>query len=151
MICKTNTWIAAGAGLAISLLGGTAFADTIDPTSFSADIAVGESVTIRKTVVIEEGTADASIDVMFLIDTTGSMGGAIDAAKLAAADILTGLAGSGVGEFRIATFAEEQGFVGCTMLLLLFWMLIVWGLRTASDSRDRFCALLSVASAPATE
>ncbi|MGM0576987.1 MAG: rod shape-determining protein RodA [Myxococcota bacterium] len=44
----------------------------------------------------------------------------------------------------IATFAEEQGFVGCTLLLLLFWLLLVWGLRTAGDARDRFCALLAV-------
>lgn len=44
----------------------------------------------------------------------------------------------------IATYAEERGFVGCTGLLLLFWLLLVWGLRTAHDARDRFCGLVAV-------
>ena len=30
------------------------------------------------------------------------------------------------------------------MLLLLFWLLVLWGLRTAHDSRDRFCGLVAV-------
>ncbi|MCB9729309.1 MAG: rod shape-determining protein RodA [Deltaproteobacteria bacterium] len=44
----------------------------------------------------------------------------------------------------IATFAEEQGFIGCSLLLALFWVLVMWGLRTASEAKDRYCALLSV-------
>ncbi len=44
----------------------------------------------------------------------------------------------------IATFAEEQGFIGCSLLLALFWLLILWGLRTAAEAKDRYCALLSV-------
>ena len=44
----------------------------------------------------------------------------------------------------IATFAEEQGFAGCTVLLLLFWLVVVWGIRTGHDARDRFCALVAV-------
>ncbi|MEZ4266311.1 MAG: rod shape-determining protein RodA [Myxococcota bacterium] len=44
----------------------------------------------------------------------------------------------------IATFAEEQGFIGCSLLLALFWLLVLWGLRTASEAKDRYCALLSV-------
>jgi rod shape determining protein RodA len=44
----------------------------------------------------------------------------------------------------IATFAEEHGFAGCTVLLLLFWIVILWGIRTADDSRDRFCGLIAV-------
>ncbi len=43
-----------------------------------------------------------------------------------------------------APFAEEHGFLGCTGLLLLFWLLVVWGLRTAKDARDRFCQHLAV-------
>jgi hypothetical protein len=77
-------------------------ADSIDPTSFSADLAVGESVTIRKTVTINEGTpTTAPLDVMFVFDVTGSMGPYIDAAKAAADDILTGL--SGFGSLRTGT------------------------------------------------
>lgn len=44
----------------------------------------------------------------------------------------------------VATYAAEQGFIGCTFLLVLFWLVLVWGQRTAYESRDRFCALLSV-------
>ncbi len=44
----------------------------------------------------------------------------------------------------VATYAEEQGFIGCTFLLLLFWLVVVWSQRTAFESRDRFCALVSV-------
>lgn len=44
----------------------------------------------------------------------------------------------------VSVYAEEHGFVGCTLLLLLFWLLVVWGLRTAKDSRDRFCELVAV-------
>ncbi|MGB0589695.1 MAG: rod shape-determining protein RodA [Myxococcota bacterium] len=44
----------------------------------------------------------------------------------------------------IATFAEEHGFAGCTVLLLLFWVVVLWGMRTAHDARDRFCALVAV-------
>ena len=44
----------------------------------------------------------------------------------------------------IATFAEEQGFLGCTVLLLLFWIVVLWGMRTAHDARERFCALVAV-------
>ncbi len=44
----------------------------------------------------------------------------------------------------VATFAEEHGFIGCTALLVLFWIVVLWGLRTAHDARDRFCTLLAV-------
>ncbi|MEE2780058.1 MAG: FtsW/RodA/SpoVE family cell cycle protein, partial [Myxococcota bacterium] len=44
----------------------------------------------------------------------------------------------------IATFAEEQGFIGCSLLLVLYWFLILWGLRTAKDARDSFCAQFAV-------
>lgn len=72
-----------------------AIADTIDPASYSATLAVGESVTVRKTVTVEEGVTSALIDVVFLIDTSGSMGGAITGAKAAASNILSGLAALG--------------------------------------------------------
>ena len=44
----------------------------------------------------------------------------------------------------IATFAEEQGFIGCSLLLGLYWFLIFWGLRTAKDARDTFCSSFAV-------
>jgi rod shape determining protein RodA len=44
----------------------------------------------------------------------------------------------------LAPFAEEQGFAGCTVLLVLFWVVVIWALRTAKDARDRFCELVAV-------
>lgn len=94
-----------GAGIFAAGFAGSAWADSIDPTSFSADLADGESVTIEKTVTVSAGDpTSAKLDVMFLVDTTGSMGAEIDAAKAAAASILSGLSGfgdlaSGVGVF----------------------------------------------------
>jgi hypothetical protein len=87
-------WIAAAIG-AIGFSAPAAYADSITPTSFSATLGVGESVTVRKTVVVDTATTTALLDVMFLFDTTGSMGGEIGAAKLKAADILTSLSGFG--------------------------------------------------------
>lgn len=76
-------------------LPATSMADSIDPSSYSATLAVGESTTIRKTVTVEESITSGILDVMFLIDTSGSMGGEIAAAKTAAGAVLTGLAGFG--------------------------------------------------------
>jgi cell division protein FtsW len=46
-------------------------------------------------------------------------------------------------DFISAMVAEEFGFLGLTVLLFMFWWLVMWGLRTALDSRDRFCRLAS--------
>lgn len=70
-------------------------ADTISPETYAATLAVGESVTITKTVTIEESVSSGVLDIVFLIDTSGSMGGVIDAAKAAAANLLAGLSGFG--------------------------------------------------------
>ena len=89
-------------------LGGAALADTISPTTFSADLAVGESVTISKTVVVEAaGTRTALIDAMFLIDTSGSMGSAITNAKDAAGSLLSGLSSFGDLASGVGVFSER--------------------------------------------
>ncbi len=112
------TWKLKTLAVAIGALFVTpAAADTIDPTSFSADLAVGESVTIRKTVVVEEGSpTDATIDAYFLMDTSGSMGGVINAAKTAASDIFTAITTSfgadvagGVGVFSEGAYLPPAG------------------------------------------
>jgi hypothetical protein len=90
----------------VCLLGGVALADSITPAVFEATLGVGESVTIEKIVTVSAGTPTSSkVDVFFLADTTGSMGGQIAAVKTAALTILTGAAGLGdvafgVGEYR---------------------------------------------------
>lgn len=72
-----------------------AHADTISPETYAATLGVGESVTITKTVTVEESVTSGVLDVVFLIDTSGSMGSVIAAAKAAAANLLSSLAGFG--------------------------------------------------------
>lgn len=96
----------AAVGAAVLVMGSAAFADSIDPASYSTTLAVGESVTIRKTVTVDAGPPTTSkADVFFLSDTTGSMFGVIDAVRTNAAAILAGTTGFGdvawgVGEYK---------------------------------------------------
>ncbi|MFK7763973.1 MAG: VWA domain-containing protein [Roseobacter sp.] len=94
--------------LALCLAAGPSWADSIDPEEFSADLAVGESTTIEKTVVISEGgPTDAIIDVHFLIDTSGSMGSEVNAAKAAATEVFTALNNSfGDVHASVGVFSE---------------------------------------------
>ncbi|KFB66809.1 PEP-CTERM sorting domain-containing protein [Candidatus Accumulibacter vicinus] len=101
---------AAAVGALGILASGAVYADSIAPTSFSASLGVGESVTITKTVTVTKETpTDALIDVMFVFDTTGSMGGAIAGAKAMAGGLLTSLGSfgsvaSGVAFYNDPTF-----------------------------------------------
>lgn len=97
---------AAAASLGLALSGGAAAADSIDPLTFSADLAVGESVTIEKTVVISEAPTSALIDVHFLFDTSGSMGSRINGVKAAAADIFSGLDAFGDVAASVGVYSE---------------------------------------------
>ena len=86
-----------------------AYADSISPTSFSANLGIGDSVTVRKTVTITDAPTSALLDVMFVFDITGSMGGAIGGAKATAGSVLTTLSGlgnvaSGTGWYADPTF-----------------------------------------------
>lgn len=47
-------------------------------------------------------------------------------------------------DFSFAVFAEEWGFVGCTMLLTLYLLLVLWAINLASQARDRFAACLCI-------
>lgn len=90
----------AGAG------AGAALADSISPEDYSVTLNAGESVTFTKTVTVSAGApTSALLDVFFLADSTGSMGGQIAAAKSNALGILTGLSPygdvrMGVGEYK---------------------------------------------------
>ncbi|MBN8517356.1 MAG: PEP-CTERM sorting domain-containing protein [Candidatus Accumulibacter sp.] len=87
---------AAAVGALGILASGAVYADSIAPTSFSASLGVGESVTITKTVTVTAAPpTDALIDVMFVFDTTGSMGSAIAGAKTMADGLLTSLGSFG--------------------------------------------------------
>ena len=78
------------------LMANAASADSIDPTMSNATLEVGESLTVTTTVTIDNAAPTGTlIDVMFLIDTSGSMGSEIDNAKAAAGDIFDALGGYG--------------------------------------------------------
>jgi rod shape determining protein RodA len=47
-------------------------------------------------------------------------------------------------DFAFSVFAEEWGFWGCMVMLLLYLSLILWGLHVASRCNDRFGSLLAV-------
>lgn len=46
-------------------------------------------------------------------------------------------------DFIFSVWAEEQGFVGCAIVVILFAALILLSLRIASQARDRFGGLLA--------
>jgi len=89
----------------ILILPAFAMADFISPASYETTLGIGESTTIHKTVTIDENITSAKVDVFFLSDTTGSMGGLISSVKSSASTILSntstlGDVAFGVGEYR---------------------------------------------------
>lgn len=101
-----NRMISYAAIAALMAGGSAALADSISPESFTAKLKVGESVTISKTVVVKDAPTSALIDVHFLFDTSGSMGGRINAVKAAAADIFTGLDAFGDVAASVGVYSE---------------------------------------------
>ena len=47
-------------------------------------------------------------------------------------------------DFPFAVWAEEQGFVGSILILGLYLFLVLWGLKIASQAKDRFGAVVAV-------
>ena len=47
-------------------------------------------------------------------------------------------------DFAFSVFAEEWGFIGCLMIIALYFSLILWGLNIARRCNDRFGALLAM-------
>ena len=82
----------------------SAFAASITPASYDATIGVGASVTVSKSITLDPGGGD-KVDIFFLTDDTGSMGGVIDNVKgtagalLAQLDTVYGDAAFGVGSY----------------------------------------------------
>ncbi len=46
-------------------------------------------------------------------------------------------------DFVFSVLAEEWGFVGASFLLLIFLLLILWGVNIARNSKDRFGAIMA--------
>jgi rod shape determining protein RodA len=47
-------------------------------------------------------------------------------------------------DFAFSVFAEEWGFMGCLVILLLYLFLVLWGVHIAARCNDRFGSLLAV-------
>jgi rod shape determining protein RodA len=47
-------------------------------------------------------------------------------------------------DFAFSVLGEEWGFFGCMIVLLLFLFIVIWALRIASQSRDRFGCLAGI-------
>ncbi|MCP4680164.1 MAG: rod shape-determining protein RodA [Deltaproteobacteria bacterium] len=47
-------------------------------------------------------------------------------------------------DFPFAIFAEEHGFIGATILVFLYCMLILWCVRVAANARDRFGSVIAI-------
>jgi hypothetical protein len=72
----------AATGASVALLSGPALADSLDPSSYSTTLSVGGSATIDKVGTISAGGPTSAVaDVLFVSDTTGSMGSAISAVR----------------------------------------------------------------------
>lgn len=47
-------------------------------------------------------------------------------------------------DFAFSVFAEEWGFIGCLVLIILYLSLVLWGLNIARRCNDRFGSLLAM-------
>lgn len=47
-------------------------------------------------------------------------------------------------DFPFSIFAEEHGFLGASLLILLYCVLILWSLRIAANARDRFGSVIAI-------
>jgi len=47
-------------------------------------------------------------------------------------------------DFAFSVFAEEWGFIGCLLLIAIYFMLVLWGLNIAHRCNDRFGGLLAI-------
>lgn len=89
-IVRTLTYTAIATAASLATTG--ALAASITPATFDATVAVGGSVTVSKTITLDPGGA-GKVDIFFLADDTGSMGGVISNVKNTSASLLTALNG----------------------------------------------------------
>src|SRR5262245_38031997 len=84
------------------------WADSIAPSTVTETISKGSSTTINKTVTITHGAVTSSkVDVFFLADTTGSMGGAIASVITSASTILSSTAAAGDVNFAVGEYKDN--------------------------------------------
>jgi PEP-CTERM motif-containing protein/integrin beta-like protein len=86
---------------ATACLAAAAHGQSISPGTVNATLGIGESMTIHKTITLG-ATGATNVDVFFLADNTGSMGGTITAAQAGASAIVGALPSTyqyGVGRY----------------------------------------------------
>ena len=84
-----------------------ATAASIEPNTINVSLVPGQTVTLNRTVILDDtGPAASRVDVMFLSDTTGSMGGVINTVRNNAQSILDAIAG---GDPRFAGIDVQFG------------------------------------------
>ena len=94
--------------LLVLLIPVNALADTVVPSNYATSLNGGKSVTITKTVTISAGSpTTAKVDVFFLADTTGSMGGTLANVQAGAAAIMSGTAGLGDVAYGVGEYKDE--------------------------------------------
>jgi rod shape determining protein RodA len=47
-------------------------------------------------------------------------------------------------DFPFPVWAEEHGFLGSVVLIMLYMVLVLWGIKIASEAKDRFGAVVAV-------
>lgn len=65
---------------------------TLVPETVSAKVAAGESLPEHKTLTLPESVMPPRADIIFVMDLTGSMGGALDQVKAGAVDMMNKIA-----------------------------------------------------------
>ena len=93
-------------GAFLLLVPGPVLADTISPDTFTATGPTGFTSNVSKTVTITTAVTTSLVDVFFLSDTTGSMGGSIAAVKAAATSIMTTTAALGDVRFGVGEYKD---------------------------------------------
>jgi len=132
------------AAFAAGLVVPAAYADSISPATFTGSGPTGASYTVNKTVTINSGAPTTSlVDVFFLADTTGSMGGAIASVIGSAASILSTTAALGnvqfgVGEYKDVgdtfVYRTNQGLTSNTALVTTG--INAWGASGGGDTPE---------------
>jgi hypothetical protein len=112
----TGSLLTSVAGAAL-LLASPAFADSLTPTSYSATIGVGGVTDITDKVgTISAGTPTTALaDVLFVVDTTGSMGPAISEVSAALSSTVSQLSAlgnisTGAAQYKDLANSPSDGF-----------------------------------------
>lgn len=96
--------------LFLFLLSAPVYADSINPELVEMDLPLEQSTVINKTVTIESGPpVSATVDVVFLSDTTSSMDSVIGQVQRNAREILGELSNFGSARFGVAEYRDHPG------------------------------------------